>query len=433
MDGSDACDPCAIESSFVTQESRDVSRRKEQEYFVAAHRAATSFNGIDGAAEMGGVVDRNPNIDVASVDVAVSHSSRAECISASEDSEQTHELLSEEGRELGLALEEARAALSAARQFVTSPTLETATCQRLQLRKSSSVQEHGNIGGSCNIARCDNCTDDSVADTPLPHPPPPHCGLAPPREPPFPRVSGLSREHLNALHVRFGTNAAKSRVQRARSVELSELAAQRRKEAEEKTRKEIEDAVKVESSRRLASKRMAAHRRAQQEAAWEEEEAKRAEDIHKAACAAADGRYGRACARRVSSEYARKAALAAEVASDLHDLQSKRRAEGDAKGEELRRKCEASEWSDSKAVVSSRGPIIRRGRRCASAGCRPAQAPGLRAPSPRAPAAAVSSRTSAAPAQHSIIPPSPRLPQAAVGAVALPRHLPPLATMPTMA
>merc|ERR1712187_646277 len=68
-------------------------------------------------------------------------------------------------------------------------------------------------------------------------------------------------------------------------------------------------------------------------------------------------------------------AIVAEVLSDLYEMQAKRREEHEAKGEDLRRKCEKSEWSHCKAVVSTRGPVVRRGRRCASAGCYPAQAP----------------------------------------------------------
>jgi len=159
------------------------------------------------------------------------------------------------------------------------------------------------------------------------------------------------RERINSLHARFAENAARERVQRARS--MDRVAARRKQvELEEKARKAQRDAVDAEEHRRRAARRAASEQRAKMEAQRQNDEAQAAEEEKRRLDRVAGARYASGAARRAASAQSRELVLAQEVLADLQIVQDQRREASDAKGRELQQRCEEGDWKQVKSVVA---------------------------------------------------------------------------------
>jgi len=255
--------------------------------------------------------------------------------------------VTDEGAALAQALREAQAALDHARQFVTSPCLDRpATGAAGQLPSEA-------------------------ADTPPPQGAPEVLVLDP--------SAGDSKpcpEHVNALHARFGTNAAQARVSHAQE-QARQSKVKQRVEAKKKVLQDAADAAKGEELRQRAARRVASERRRKREDLLQEEEEKAIMSARHKADAAVSQRYSKCAARRAKSEQLRRHTVEREIIAEIQEAQRKRREESDAKGEALQRRCEDADWSNCKPVVDAkpmkrpppRGPHVASARSTASNEC----------------------------------------------------------------
>jgi len=276
------------------------------------------------------------------------------------------EIISDEGKALAQALREARAALEAARQYVTSPYLDSCS--------AAAPREDVEVEGTLRTDRLD-LEEEHIAKEAAPpavEVAGPSTAVAaaadgkpkPPAQPqrktscsPEPKEIG---QRINELHVRCGENLARERVQRAKSLDLRE---RRAMQAEEKARaaKAEEDNAQARVMRHQAARRAASERRAAKELKQQEEERRSEEAARKQADARAGRMYACSAARRAASERNQRQALASEVLADLHVLQGERRKIGNAKGEELQQRCQEADWGHAKSVVEHRRKMPPRG------------------------------------------------------------------------
>jgi len=330
------------------------------------------------------------------------------------------ELVSDEGKALAQALREAQAALEAARQYVTSPWLEgtrgsaassSAAAAAATASPSSparpEVEVEGTLRTEClkldedeafegeaelrrssskapvELAELDATEEQATSSEAAPPPDRPGDAEleAVPSAPsrlsrghgsrsatptrhsagiPGAGEDALLRKRIGELHARFGENAAKERVQRAKSLDRSERKALREEERA-RASKEEEDAARAREMRQRAARRSSSERRAAREQKLLEEEKRAAEAVQREA----DAKVGRQCAssaaRRAASEKSSREALARDVLADLHTLQAERRKLGDAKGKELQQRCHEKNWGHAKSVVEQKRKLPPRG------------------------------------------------------------------------
>jgi len=226
-----------------------------------------------------------------------------------------------EAQALAQALHDAQAALAAAKQYVSSPSLE-----------SDDLEPEA--GGQCTPSPPEPELDRGIAF---------HEARMPPLHP-------RSAQLLNSLHARYGQSAAKSRVERAQSLGRAE---KERKfvEAENAAKAEEAKRAKAEESRRHAEQRADSKKRAKRTARKEADERQAQEEMQRAADASVAHRYRNSAARRATSEQVRKAALMQEVMSDMETDQAKRLEDDAAKGRALQKRCEVADWSQARPRV----------------------------------------------------------------------------------
>jgi len=176
---------------------------------------------------------------------------------------------------------------------------------------------------------------------------------------------------VNSLHVRFGENAARSRVERAHSMDRAEKL-RKQAEVEVKATMAAQNATVVEASRRQAGRRAASERHAKQVAEQKELETRLVELARRESSERAGKRYAAGAARRAQSEKSRQEVMIQEVLADLGTVQSERRETAERSGRELQRRCNEADWSHAK-------PAVQTGRR------RPAQPPAPQPAQPPAP------------------------------------------------
>lgn len=253
---------------------------------------------------------------------------------------------SEEGLALVQALKEAQAALDVARQYVTSPALDRLSTPRTPAPASDAHTSGGSHAGRALDARSSSTSrpmqvevevltlDREDAEEPEPSRPPREVSSQSPPVPvePAPPASRAapSRDHVNALHMRFGEQAAKARVERQQAnVKVEQR--QQRAEAAKQLRHAAEDAARGEELRKSAARRMASERRIREEAQQEEAESRLVELIR--------GKKGRQnaknAARRARSESVRHREieveqLQREMASEMQREQHGRCENGDS-------------------------------------------------------------------------------------------------------
>lgn len=223
----------------------------------------------------------------------------------------------DEGLALAEALNEARAALDHARQVVSSPSLDrvSAACDMQPEVYPQIMQE----------------PQDVVEKT----------------------STRPSKQHVNALHARFGQNAARARVAR-QSGQEREQSKDRRMDVQQRRQRDAEEADKSEPMRQRAALRAASERRIRREEQRQQQEEEELMRAKHAANAEASGRYRSCAARRARSEQQRRRALAQEVLADLETVQRARLEEDECRGDELQRRCEASDWSTCAPMVNTR-------------------------------------------------------------------------------
>ncbi|CAE8609361.1 unnamed protein product [Polarella glacialis] len=300
-------------------------------------------------------------------------------------------LVSDEGKDLLQAIREAQAALDAARQFVTSPSLPrpallsaSAAGSPTSAASAGRKAEPGaamseapaalSPAKSSSSSRARQASADSRPPPPVRHrsqsthssprpAAPPRPARTPPAAPMIAYATATSaaalaaelgaeaagRQRVNALHARFGEAAARSRVSRAKSLEEAQRA-RRDAEAEAKAAEEAKAAAGAEVQRRRAAQRAASERRAKREEEQKEEELRMVENMRKDSQRATGLRSANSAARRAESERARREALTMEVLSTLHADHAERREAGTRKGRELQERCQASDF----AAVDSR-------------------------------------------------------------------------------
>lgn len=244
-------------------------------------------------------------------------------------------MVTDEGAALAEALSDAQAALDYARQFVTSPWDRNAAGG--DQAASHSPQ------GAAEVLELDQ---DGC--------PVQHQTKAP---------AGPRPEHVKALHRRYGEQAARARVARARSLERekeAKLAAEARRKAEAA----VEEAAKAEAERQRAAARVVSEKRATALARRQAKEELELQAAKSVAETAAGERYAKSACRRAVSEQQRQQRRANEVLRDLEEVQQQRRKEGESKGRELQRRCEEADWSNAASVVAAelaaKGPQRRR-------------------------------------------------------------------------
>jgi len=232
----------------------------------------------------------------------------------------------EEGRALSEALREARLALDNARRFVTSPALDRPVTP-------------------CTLP---------VSNVPMPTPRLQEASetfILAPTPPTSARYT--SRERVNALHARFGENAARARVARHSSRE-PEQGAEKRNQRNQRLQRDAEESAKSEGVRRNAALRVASERRAQSEAQRRQEEDEALAAAQRDVRAQASRQYAKSAARRAKSEQQRQRSQVSEVLLDLDAMQRKWLEEDEKKAQELRQRCEDRAWSDGKSVISDK-------------------------------------------------------------------------------
>jgi len=162
-----------------------------------------------------------------------------------------------------------------------------------------------------------------------------------------------SQDHLNALHARFGQNAARARAAKQRT-QQREQSVDKRKLAQQRLQQDAEQAAKSEPFRRRAAERAASEQRVRRDEQHHLAQEEASMNAKRAANAEASQRYKNSAARRVKSEQQRRRALAREVFADLEDTQRKRFEEDEAKGGELQRRCESSDWAACAPLVHAK-------------------------------------------------------------------------------
>jgi len=183
----------------------------------------------------------------------------------------------------------------------------------------------------------------------VPQPPTPAaCDLSP-RDPEPPRPVA----DLNELHVRYGENAARVRVERAHTMDRAQNL-RTQAEAAAKAAMAAEKGTVVEASRRQAGRRAASERRAKQVAEQKDREERLLELARRESDARAGKRYAVGAARRAHSEKSREEVMLQEVLSDLGTVQSQRREAAERSGRELQRRCKEADWSQAQPAVQSR-------------------------------------------------------------------------------
>jgi len=322
------------------------------------------------------------------------------------------EIWTDEGRAFALALKEAQAALDAARQFVVSPwdrksvgappppparniedweepqaleaSAATAAMAAAVATPSPNAIDVPETGVSTSKDPPD-AGSDPVAETKLlAEPVASAAALSPrcvPRRHREPSPSGISRRHgarspgsarsshkpahdvsprvpeppqpvadLNELHVRFGENAARARVERAHSMDRAEKL-RKQAEAEAKAAMAAQKGTVVETSRQQAGRRAASERRLKQVAEQKECEDRLLALARRESDARAGKRYAASAARRAHSEKSRQDVMLREVLSDLGTVQSQRREAAEHSGRELQRRCKEADWSHAKPAI----------------------------------------------------------------------------------
>lgn len=163
-----------------------------------------------------------------------------------------------------------------------------------------------------------------------------------------------NRRKVSELHARFGENAARQRVLRARSQQREERQ-RRRTEAEAKEQEAEKHAAAAEDFRRRAACRAASELRGKAEEQQREEERRFVEETLRRERGDAAGRhYAMSTRRRATSERSSRDASAREVLSDLHSLQAERREAGDAKALELQRCCRDADFGHCASAVKEK-------------------------------------------------------------------------------
>lgn len=234
----------------------------------------------------------------------------------------------EEGRALSEALREARLALEHARRFVTSPALDRP------------------------VTPC----KPEVSNVPMPTPKLKEASETINLEPTPPTSARYtSRERVNALHARFGENAARARVARHSSRE-PEQSVEKRNQRHQRLQRDAEEAAKSEGVRRDAALRVASERRALNSARRTQEEEEALAAAQRDVRAQASRQYAKSAARRVKSEQQRQRSQVNEALLDLDAMQQKWLDEDEKKAQELQRRCEERAWSDGKSVISTKPP-----------------------------------------------------------------------------
>lgn len=176
--------------------------------------------------------------------------------------------------------------------------------------------------------------DDPVA-------PPPRGSSPPP--PSAPKVP--FRDHVNALHMRFGEQAAKARVERAEMDAKAERR-QSKAEASSKIRQASEDAARGEELRKNAARRVASERRLREEAFQQEEEARLANLCRRDSSGKQGRQYAKSAARRARSESVRRRDEAAEVMAAIAVEQQQRDDASEVKARLLQKRCEDGDFAD---------------------------------------------------------------------------------------
>eukprot|EP00927_Polykrikos_kofoidii_P057173 TRINITY_DN51288_c0_g1_i1.p1 TRINITY_DN51288_c0_g1~~TRINITY_DN51288_c0_g1_i1.p1 ORF type:complete len:401 (+),score=78.75 TRINITY_DN51288_c0_g1_i1:183-1385(+) len=252
--------------------------------------------------------------------------------------------------DLEKALREAREALDAARQYVTSPLLEEALCAPSESVEESEAGTQCPIESPAAVLSQQAAPSGSIADDALVGDAQPWTG-GPGGTP--------SREHMNMMHIRFGESAARARVEQARNRERS---AQAMREAEDKERLAEQEArlAKCEALRRRCAQRAMSERRAKKLNQMDAESARARDEAARAAEKAAADRYARSAARRAMSEKSRMQSLESDVLRNLQEMQEKRREEGIQKGLELQRKCEKADFKHCQSVVGAKRRLASR-------------------------------------------------------------------------
>eukprot|EP00440_Ansanella_granifera_P030354 gb/GFBE01032977.1/.p1 GENE.gb/GFBE01032977.1/~~gb/GFBE01032977.1/.p1 ORF type:complete len:513 (+),score=79.14 gb/GFBE01032977.1/:1-1539(+) len=302
------------------------------------------------------------------------------------------ELISDEGKLLFEALREAQAALDAARQFVTSPSLRPTQHSIAAEPAPKPSQATAPSPAACYAALASRLHKADAADEqrPVPEPmilppeaprPPPRAraprrhSTGPPRQmtahPAPPAVAcaqatgasaaalaadggqAAGRQRVNALHARFGEAAACARVKRARSLEVASRL-QKEAEAEAEAAQRAAAEADMNEHRRRAAKRVASERRAKQEAEQEAEEQRALENMRKELQRSVGLRYAKSANRRLGSERSRREALTREVLASVQAEQAERREADLNKGKVLQNRCQESDWSECRPVVESR-------------------------------------------------------------------------------
>lgn len=277
------------------------------------------------------------------------------------------ELVSEEGRELAEALREAQAALDAARQFVTSPSLRQQPALSGPESVSSELPEEALLQQQLQPQLQPQPQQMSKQRSiPRPSAPPPP-RPAPPAPPAVASATAASarslaaqlgadaaeRHRVNALHARFGEAAARARVERAKSLETASRL-QKQSEAEAAAEERASAAEVALAQQRRAAKRVASQERTRQDAEREEREQRLLQEQRRVDDRVMGQRFANNAKRRVGSEQSRREALAREVLGSLHVEQAERREACLRKGHELQARCQDADWSHCKSQVESR-------------------------------------------------------------------------------
>jgi len=193
-----------------------------------------------------------------------------------------------------------------------------------------------------------------------------------------------SQGHMNALHARFGQNAARMRVAQHRLQEGNRHDLDKRKQLQQKIQRDTEEAKKAEPLRRRAAMRAASERRARQEDQRRHAEEDAIIQAARSTTAEAAQRYRQSAARRVRSEQQRRRALGLEIIADIEIRQRARREEDECLGDKLQQRCETSDWANCVAVLNTQPQQKKRESRSPSAGS-PTSLPRIIVPSSRAP------------------------------------------------
>jgi len=240
--------------------------------------------------------------------------------------EQASPIVTDEGQALADALQEARRALDYARQFVTSPSLDA----------KSHLQVADAPGQSSCFHNSAVLTESEM--------------LVEKQELP---IHDSEQRRVNDLREPVGASAAQRRVCRERSRERS-AAVEKRKQEQEKLENEKKAAERSAEYRKEIARRLALEKRALRQAQQQEEEERALTSARREADAQMSREYAKSAARRAKSERMRQKAKVNEVLADLVQVQRDRLLEDELKAQKLQQRCEESDWSACKPVVSTK-------------------------------------------------------------------------------